>query len=295
MKSTRLVLSVSVLVAALAALAATGCSKSLKSAIVPNQLPTVRLSSAPYDTTNRYFYSYRINWVGYDPDGRVDHYVYWVDDGKKIPRTLTTKNEQIVQFDASRPDTTGGTAENRSSDFHTFYIVAFDDQGDTCEAVTRSFYSYTVAPTVRILSPRPTHLSVAYVTPAVRITWTGTDPDGQSTTKPKKYKFKLFAPGGAYPISEAIRDPEAFRRFFAPNFFGWDSSSTDTTTVQYTNLSPNTDYLFVVVAFDEAGAYSPIFSLDSNMLRLRTTFAGSNGPVITMFNEFFFYRYPSGG
>ncbi len=295
MKSTRLALSLSLLVAALAALAASGCSKSLKSALVPNQPPTVRLSSAPYDTTNRYFYSYRINWVGYDPDGRVDHYIYWADDGKKIPRTLTTKNEQIIQFAAARPDTTGGTSEDRSSDFHTFYIVAVDDQGDTCEAVTRSFYSYTVAPTVLILSPRPTHLSVAYVTPAVRINWTGTDPDGQSSTKPKKYKFKLFAPGGAYPISEAIRDPNAFRIFFAPNFVGWDSSSTDTTTVQYTNLSPNTDYLFAVVAFDEAGAYSPIFSLDTNMLRLRTTFAGSNGPVITMFNEFFFYRYPSGG
>lgn len=294
MNSTRLALSVTALVAA-AAIAASGCSKKLRDQLVPNQPPTVRLSSAPYDTTNRYFYSYKINWVGYDPDGRVDHYIYWVDDGKKTPRTITTKNEQIVPFTAAKPDTTGGLAENRSSDFHTFYIVAFDDQGDSSEVVTRSFFSYTVAPTVRIVSPSPTHLSVAYVTPAVRINWTGTDPDGQNSTKPVKYKFKLFAPGGSYPISLAISDPNKFRDFFAPQFAGWDSSSTDTTTVQYTNLSPNTDYLFVVVAFDEAGAFSPIFSLDTNMLRLRTTFAGSNGPKITMFNEFFFYKYPSGG
>ncbi len=43
----------------------------------------------------------------------------------------------------------------------------------------------------------------------------------------------------------------------------------------------------MVVAFDEAGAFSPVFDLSQNMLRLRPGFASTNGPKITMYNEFF--------
>ncbi|MEO5988723.1 MAG: hypothetical protein ABIU54_00960, partial [Candidatus Eisenbacteria bacterium] len=54
-------------------------------------------------------------------------------------------------------------------------------------------------------------------------------------------------------------------------------------------------YLFVVIGYDEAGAYSPIFSLNSNMLLFGVGFASTNGPIISVGNEFFNYRYPSGG
>jgi len=49
-----------------------------------------------------------------------------------------------------------------------------------------------------------------------------------------------------------------------------------------------------VVAFDEAGAYSPVFSLNGNMLNLSITYAALGGPTLTLFNEIFFYHYPSG-
>ena len=48
-----------------------GCSKITKM-MVPNQPPTVKLTSAPYDTSGRYFYAYKLGWIGNDPDGRVD-------------------------------------------------------------------------------------------------------------------------------------------------------------------------------------------------------------------------------
>src|SRR5690349_7037145 len=192
MNRSRVAPVIATVLAALTAVAVGGCSKSLRHVVVPDIPPTVRLTSAPYDTTSRYFYSYRLNWLGNDPDGKVDHYVYWVDNGKTLPRTITTNNEQIIQFPSTKPDTTGGTREDRSSDYHTFSIRAYDNEGDSSDVESRSFFSYTVAPTVRILTPSPSHLSVAYTTPALLITWTGTDPDGQRSSKPVKYKFKLF-------------------------------------------------------------------------------------------------------
>ena len=71
------------------------------------------------------------------------------------------------------------------------------------------------------------------------------------------------------------------------NWAGWDSTSADTTQVQLTSLVPDQEYMFCVVAFDEAGAYSPVFSRDQNMLYFRVTFAGPNNPKIPFFNEFF--------
>jgi hypothetical protein len=51
----------------------------------------------------------------------------------------------------------------------------------------------------------------------------------------------------------------------------------------------------VVVAFGRSGAYSPIFDLNSNMLKMFVGYAGVLGPKITMFNSFFSYTYASGG
>ena len=65
--------------AALIGLGSAGCSKQLKNTVIPNQLPTVRLTWAPIDTKTAAFYVYKMNWVGYDPDGRVTRFEYVVD------------------------------------------------------------------------------------------------------------------------------------------------------------------------------------------------------------------------
>jgi hypothetical protein len=291
MKAIRNAQSLLITALAAAAILTGGCSKSLKSVLVPNQPPTVRLTSAPYDTTGRYFYAYKLNWIGDDPDGRVVKFIYAIDpptDGSKIPWVETTKNEQIVFFKATTPDPSLNT---RAIDFHVFSIRAIDDGGDSSATVSRAFFSYTVAPSVQIMDPQPSHSSTAFVTPSVLIDWIGQDPDGQFTQKPVKYKFKLLTSGGDFPLDLAISNPDSLRRFYAPTFATWDSSSADTVQVRYTNLTPNADYLFVIVAFDEAGAYSPIFTLDTNMLRMRVLLAGAGGPKLTMFNEFFTYTY----
>jgi hypothetical protein len=273
-----------------------GCANPRGPVTIANIPPTVRLTQAPLDDGGAYFYAYRLNWIGNDPDGRIASYVYAIDPpsgGRAIPWTATTANERIIFFSAGRPDSADPL--RRAIDFHTFAIRAVDDDGDSSEIVTRSFFSFTVAPTVGLLNPRPTALVVQQFAPSVRIQWFGTDPDGQFNAKPVRYKYTLLGPGAGFPLGAALADPDSLRRAYAPAFAGWDSVGGDTTEVQYTNLTPGATYLFAVVAFDEAGAYSPIFGLTSNMLRFRVGYAGLLGPQLTMFNEAFFYQYSSGG
>src|SRR5436190_3520777 len=84
MKITRVALALCV--AGLVTVATSSCSK-LAGRIVPNLPPDVKLTSAPYDTTGRYFYAYKLSWIGNDPDGRVDYFLYAIHpplDGRPI-------------------------------------------------------------------------------------------------------------------------------------------------------------------------------------------------------------------
>lgn len=286
---------------ALAAIVAIGCGKKAGvHMFIPNAPPTVEMTSAPVDIRDTTFYAYRISWSGNDPDGRIDHYEYAIDP--RVSDTawvrIVNKNEIIVFFHATQP-VMGGVigAQIRSVDPHTFVLRAVDNSGAMSDTKTRSFFSYTVAPTVSITNPKPLPLIVHSVTPSVRISWVGTDPDGQFTQKPVKYKYKLL--GRSNPdvdIDYMTSHPDSLRRFYAKTFFAsWDSVGGDTTTVQFTGLTPSSDYIFVVIAYDEAGAYSPLFTLNNNILQFQVGYATTLGPAITAFNEFFVYSMQSGG
>lgn len=285
----------------LAGLGSSGCSSKTKAVFLPNERPTVRLVSAPVDTTQEYFYVYRMGWVGFDPDGRVVRFEYAIDPpslaGADTAWISTTRNEQIVTFTATQPESLQ-SVQPRSRGFHVFVIRAVDNQGAESPPVNRAFFSYGVAPTVQIDQPIPNKLIAPTVTPAVRIRFSGKDfidPNGGLFEKPTGYKYRLFKYGAQYPIGAWLQDPDSLRRQYAPDFVGWDYTGPDSAEVQYTNLTPNSDYLFAVVSFGRSGAYSPVFDLNSNMLRMFVGFAGTLGPTITMFNEFFSYTYPSGG
>ena len=311
----RLLLATTLAASALVGMLPCGCSKKIHLPVVVDQRPTVRLTAAPIAETGpsgkpaKYIYHYKLSWVGYDPDGKVDHFLYTIDPpgspgggdagatsecGKPVNGDTawcrTTLNEKEIFFAASIPDSIDPTNPT-ASQIHTFVIKAVDNSGEESPPVYRSFFSFTQAPTVQIDAPAPSGLLSALVTPFVLIHWQGSDPDGVFTQKPIKYKFKMFKEGDP-PFDFP---PDSLRRYYAPNFFGWDSSSADTTSATYTNLVPDSRYLFVVVGFDEAGAYSPIFSRSENMLQMYVTYANINGPIITIFNEFFNYTYASGG
>jgi len=288
----------------LLAVVALGCGKKTVNVFgFTNERPTVDLTAAPISTADTAWYAYKLNWSGNDPDGRVVRFDYAIDPPVEIAGTTqdtlwvsTEKNEQQVFFRATHAyfDPKRGW---RSNDKHTFVIRAVDNSGAFSAPKFRSFYSYTIAPVVFITNPLPNKFISRIVTPAVRINWAGRDEDGVFSQKPVKYKYKLFDPNETeYPFQTAITYPDSLRLFYAArNFAGWDSVSGDTTFVQYTGLTPNVPNLFVVIGIDEAGAYSPDFSLESNMLMFTPGFAGTLGPTFTVFNEFFFYQYNAGG
>src|SRR6266496_1920058 len=288
-------------VLALLSLLVAGCNKKLSLAPVVNEPPTIRLSAAPVDTVgpdgNRatYIYHYRMNWVGYDPDGRVSYFLYTIDPpgspggGDKgrdpaewVDTTLvrvviddttyckTTLNEKEIFFRAGKPDEPIDRVDPHSADIHTFVIKAVDNSGAASAPEFRSFFSNTQAPTVRIDQPLPSGIFFGLVSPFITISWHGDDPDGVFTQKCVKYKWKMFKQG---TDDQFNLKPDSLRRFYAPNFAGWDSTTADTTFHTFTNLVPDAYYMFVVVGFDEAGAYSPIFSRNFNMLQMLVTFA----------------------
>ena len=86
--------------------ATNGCSHKVVAPLVTNQRPVIRLTSAPASPTGRYDYSYTMHWVGFDPDGEVDHFEYTVDPPgptplKPEPDTLwvsTLSNDQQFSF-----------------------------------------------------------------------------------------------------------------------------------------------------------------------------------------------------
>jgi len=288
-----------------------GCaSDQLIGPLNGNRPPTVEFTNAPSapDRSNPYFYAYKINWSGNDPDGRVVYYRITAErlaDGRLIGVDpvagadttwyITEKNEETVFFRADTADAVQGNQQPTASAFHTFVIQAVDDRGALSDIRARAFYSYTIAPSVAIRNPVPSPFLRAQVTPSVRIEWEGSDPDGQFTQKPVKYKYRRLDLDVQENI-DLLANPDSLRRReSATNWAGWDSTSADTQFVQFTNLTPGKSYLFVVIGFDEAGAYSPVFTLNSNMLQLTAGFAASNGPRIRFFNQFIDFTYESGG
>ena len=290
--------------AVLIGLGSAGCSKQLQHTVLQNQPPTVRLTWAPIDTQSQVFYIYKLNWVGYDPDGRVVRFEYAVDPPEGpdavISWTSTTDNEQTIRFESTKPESGFQSLPvPRSRDFHIFAIRAVDDRGAVSEPVERAFYSFGVAPVAQILEPTPQTSLTTRVTPAVRITWMGQDfidPYGYAFEKPLYYKYMLYKRGNPGVNWVAwTQEPDSLRREVAPKFAGWDSVGSEDPEVQFTNLTVNGEYMFVVVAFGRSGAYSPVFSLRRNMLTMTVGFAGQLGPKITLFNSFFQYTYNSGG
>lgn len=285
----------------------------------PNARPVVTLTQAPVDTTEidpdtgaprEYFYAYRLQWSGYDPDGRVDHFLWAVDPptgararaGEDTAWTRTQANEEVVFFRATRRDPHAPPSRPTASDLHVFVIKAVDQQGLASEPTTRAFFSYTVAPSVTIVSPRPSEFLAPSMPPNVRVSWTGTDPDGQFTQRPVRYKYRLYrtSPEDRALVQAAMLDPGAFRdSVVASGFAGYDSTTADTTWALLNDLTPTgpTDppYLFVVVGFDEAGAYSPIFGFGTNLLLFSVGFANASAPVFRVWNAYVDYEYVSGG
>ena len=83
MNTRRLAAAPALVALAAGLIAAWGCNKKPTVPIVGgNQPPTVRITTAPLDTTQLNYYVITLNWIGFDPDGRVDHFEFAIDPPK---------------------------------------------------------------------------------------------------------------------------------------------------------------------------------------------------------------------
>ena len=276
------------------------CSKKQLAGVaglaIPNLPPTVELSQVPAPADTSGTYVYELSWAGFDPDGRVVKFFYTIDPPSRALAetvwTATTANRHTFTF---RSDSLGSSGSLRARGFHTVAVYCVDNDDARSPVVFASFTSTTVAPTVRILSPTPSALLSRELASAVRVEWVGIDPDGVGTQLPASYRWKLFGGSGTLSVAAILADPDTLRRLFAPTFAGWDSLPGDARAVEVRNLVPGQNYIFAVVAIDQAGAYSPVFTATSNLLAFHVNAAASLGPIITISSPTFSFTYPSGG
>jgi hypothetical protein len=282
--------------AAFLALAASGCGRVVESVLLPNQAPKVEMTRVTLESSGATGNSYRVTWQGQDFDGRIDHYLYAIDPPSVDragpewwPTRETSRALAAPAFTGIRPPP------------HVFAVRAVDDRGGVSDAVWFAYAADNLPPSVFITTPQPSPITTAIVPTSVRIAWNGVDPDGQFTTRPVKYKFRLFPTHNAdFPeipdfIAFALQNPDSLRNLYAPGFAGWDSLPGDSTAARYTNLVPNQIYLFVVTGFDEVGDYDPVFSASKNMLRMGVVEPCTIGPRLCLFSDNFYFCYASGG
>jgi hypothetical protein len=288
---------------ALLAFAIPGCGQKTVSAPHENQRPVVQFSRAPSRSADFYSYTYQMYWSGFDPDGEVREFLYAVDPpapsaGVPEPDTAWTStqlNRGDFRFDATEPQPPLPNTNPVAASYHTLVIKAVDNRGLASLPEVVSFNSSTIAPTVRITSPAPSSRFRQYLPPAILIQWEGNDLDGLATKKPVHYRAKLLTASTVITPAMIVQFPDTLIRYYQPrNWATWDSLGATATSQGFSALAPEQDYAYAIIAFDEAGAYTPIASRDANVLHFRALYASAGGPIITMFNDFFSYTYPAG-
>ncbi len=295
--------AIKALAGGLAVLAAfAGCGKSGGDFLVENFRPQVELSAAPAQRDS-VSYSVRLNWFGSDADGVVTQFEYANDPSANgdTAWVSTTSSEVTLLYPSRDPLDDPLPPPDRSvasSEYHTFVVRAVDNEGARSAPVSRSFTSFTVAPSTAITTPQPNRQQPVNTTPSVTISWDGADSDGVLSQRPVKYKYRLVLASDINPADPGGVTANDLQEYFSADavtfFANWDSVGGDTTSKFYEGLTPQTVYYFAIVAFDEAGAYEPRFNQTSNVLRFRPTLQ-KLGPRITVFNEFFSREQRTGG
>jgi len=149
-----------------------------------------------------------------------------------------------------------------------------------------------------ITTPLPTHLISVQTLPQVDIRWRGVDPDQPLGHGPPVFKYRFVTLNTVSPRTRGLIAADVLQEYFGKDFENgfadWDSVPADSARFRAGNLNPGTEYLFAVVARDEAGAYEPRFSLDSNVIQFHPTL-DRTGPRLEVWNDFFHYMQTTGG
>jgi hypothetical protein len=267
----------------------TGC-ESDKGTPPVNILPGVELTATPPagDTTR---YDIEFHWTGWDEDGEVDYFEYYIDpplefiqNPATFPDTMTWRPTEAYsgrftfyapEYDTSTIDNPPPGIDHRSPQiglgYHVFAIRAVDDMGGRSIVNDSSWVAFTAAticPRSVITSPPPRAAEASYVGGAqevgTRVTfrWEGADQDGIFSDRPTHYLYKLTtvqtpdqtAPGWTTVDDSLWNDP-------AP----WVELEPGQTQV-VVELDAGYSYGFGVRAVDEARSIEPLLVLNRNLL-----------------------------
>jgi len=278
--------------AMLAALVGGGCSTH--ATLAPDRPPTVQLTHEALPGTET-LQRHRMSWVGTDPDGDLDHYVYAVDPESPnqvdASWTSTREVEHILSLPAAVTTASGAT---RRPPPHLFVVRAVDRHGAMSAPVSHAVGLNNQPPSVWISSPIPQEYSDVYVPTPISIHWYGDDPDGPSGTPIARYVYRLI-PESDPDYSPTLLNPNYLLLKYAPDFQGWTSVPGESTRIVLSRLVTSKKYLFAINGFDQAGDYEPSMSLTQNVLRFAAADWSAVGPRIRVFSDFFSYQYPGGG
>ncbi len=266
----------------------------------PNQPPTVWIAAAPPEGSVS-SYTVQLFWGGWDPDGEISHYEYFVTDnrgGSFLPSDTVgadwqgvVGNDSIFTFSAdSLAEELPGVNSAVFKRSHTFFIRSVDTQGlRTPEPAYRSFTARTLSPEITITTPRQTlGLTPAEVPPIATYTWTAVDyiddlnmrqaPDSvQWAFEPTSRHNASFAETLNYlrsPASASVWYPWVYYRAPADSGKFWTSPPTEFG-----------DYVFAMRAKDDAGAVTPVLDERKNARRVKVS-RRTTGPRLIVSNEF---------
>ena len=243
---------------ALVALVTAGCGGQKHPLLLPNQPPEVELFAQRMGAS-----AYRLQWVGRDPDGVIDHYLYAMGspaaDSRTAAWTSTTEREHGLSFPARRASP--GRAAIAAIEPSVFSVRAVDGRGAMSTPAQVAFFEGALAPQVEIVSPRPNRLISFYFPPSVCIEWKGTAFDDDSTAeRVAEYKYKLLTDQTEVTVQTAFVFPDSVRRYYAARGWkGWISTRGRVTSAALRGLTLDKEYVFVITCFDEEGNYDPIF------------------------------------
>jgi hypothetical protein len=260
-------------------------SDTLSGDAVANQAPNVWLSSGPPEGSTG-TYSVQLFWGGWDPDGEIDYYEYFVtdnvtgvfdpDDTTGVAWSPVYSNDSTFVFSADSlavvPDPTDQTVLFKRS--HTFFIRAVDELGlRSREPAYRSFTSTTISPEVNIRTPAAIlGITPADMPPISTLVWEAIDyvDDENNRQDPDSVQWAMVSTvphGNSFlqTIAYLQQNPDA------PDWYPWSwyRAPQDSGKSWTTPPLEFGDYVFAIRAKDEAGAVTPVLTEPYNVRRIK--------------------------
>ena len=266
----------------------------------PNQPPTVWIAAAPPEGSVS-SYTVQLFWGGWDPDGDISHYEYFVTDNVKgsfLPADTVDAdwlpvvgNDSTFTFSADSlaetiPDVNAAVFKRS----HTFFIRAVDTEGmRSPQPAYRSFTARTLSPEVTITTPRQTlGLTPAEVPPIATYTWTAVDyiDDFNMRQAPDSIQWAL-EPTARHNSSfqetiDYLRSPASAAVWYPWVYYSAPADSGKSWTTPPMEFG---DYVFAMRAKDDAGAVTPVLDEYMNARRVKVS-RRTTGPRLIVSNEF---------